>query len=215
MSRFLCLDSTLFPLPSAESHTQRGEFRDYQGRDEQYRLRGHHIAGADQVDTHDTDGHAVGSLDLSYERERVEHEQCSLSRKEHGSANYRKQQRKVARRHADLKRKRRDFLHKLSNYYATEYDVVCVERLSVKGLVELPGNSRNPASAAWGTFLRMLEYKCDREGTHFVPVNPAGTTKECANCSVSTDKPLWVREHSCPACGFEADRDENAAWNIL
>jgi len=24
-----------------------------------------------------------------------------------------------------------------------------------------------------------------------------------------------VREHSCPACGFEADRDANAAWNIL
>ncbi|PSQ36615.1 transposase, partial [Halobacteriales archaeon SW_10_66_29] len=30
-----------------------------------------------------------------------------------------------------------------------------------------------------------------------------------------TEKPLWVREHSCPACGFEADRDTNAAWNIL
>ena len=164
---------------------------------------------------HDTDGHAVGSLDLSYERDRLEHEQRVLSRREHGSGNYHKQQRKVARRHADLKRKRRDFLHKLSNYYATEYDVVAVERLNVKGLVELPGNSRNRASAAWGTFLRMLEYKCEREGTHFVPVNPAGTTKECASCGVSTDKPLWVREHSCPACGYEADRDENAAWNIL
>jgi putative transposase len=61
----------------------------------------------------------------------------------------------------------------------------------------------------------MLEYKCEREGTHFVAVNPRGTTKECASCGVSTDKSLWVREHSCPACGFEADRDANAAWNIL
>jgi len=52
-------------------------------------------------------------------------------------------------------------------------------------------------------------------GTHFVSVNPRGTTKECASCGVSTEKPLWVREHSCPACGFEADRDANAAWNIL
>jgi putative transposase len=164
---------------------------------------------------HDTDGHAVGSLDLSDERSRLEHEQRSLSRKEHGSTNYGKQRRKVARRHADLKRKRRDFLHKLSNYYTTEYDVVAVERLNMKGLVELPGNSRNRASAAWGTFPRMLDYKCDREGTHFVPVNPAGTTKECAQCGVESDKPLWVREHSCPACGFEADRDENAACNIL
>jgi len=121
----------------------------------------------------------------------------------------------VAERHAELKRKRRDFLHKLSNYYATEYDLVAVEDLDAKGLVELPGNSRNRVSAAWGTFLRMLEYKCEREGTHFVAIDPKDTTKECASCGVKTDKPLWVREHSCLACGFEADRDANAAWNIL
>lgn len=24
-----------------------------------------------------------------------------------------------------------------------------------------------------------------------------------------------THEHSCPACGFTADRDENAAWNVL
>ena len=30
-----------------------------------------------------------------------------------------------------------------------------------------------------------------------------------------TDKPLWVRKHSCPLCGFTADRGWNAAWNIL
>jgi len=61
----------------------------------------------------------------------------------------------------------------------------------------------------------MLEYKCDREGTHFVAVDPKDTTKECASCGVKTEKPLWVREHSCPACGFEVDRDANAAINIL
>jgi putative transposase len=164
---------------------------------------------------HDTDGTAVGSLDLSDERERLEREQRVLSRREHGSNNWEQQRRKVARRHADLKRKRRDFLHKLSNYYAREYDLVAVEDLDVKGLMQLDGNSRNRASAAWGTFRRMLAYKCEREGTHFAEVRPHGTTKECARCGAETDKPLWVREHSCPACGFTADRDENAAWNVL
>ncbi|WP_458190486.1 RNA-guided endonuclease InsQ/TnpB family protein [Haladaptatus sp. NG-WS-4] len=164
---------------------------------------------------HDTDGTAVESLDLSDERDRLERAQRTLSRKEHGSANWERQRRVVAECHADLKNKRRDFLHKLSNYYARKYDFVAVEALDAKGLVELPGNSRNRAGAAWGTFLRMLEYKCEREGTHYVPVNPRGTTKECASCGVSTDKPLWIREHSCPSCGFEADRDANAAWNIL
>ena len=164
---------------------------------------------------HDTDGTAVGSLDLSDERDRLEREQRSLSRKEHGSNNWEKQRRRVAECHADLRRKRRDFLHKLSNYYAREYDLVAVEDLNVKEMLELPSNSRNTASAAWRTFLSLLEYKCESEGTHFVAVNPRGTTKECASCGVSTDKPLWVREHTCPACGFEADRDANAAWNIL
>ncbi len=106
---------------------------------------------------HDTDGHAIESVDLSDERDRLEREQRKLSRKEHGSNNYEKQQRVAAKRHADLKRKRRDFLHKLSNYYAREYDLVAVEDLDAKGLVELDGNSRNRAGAAWGTFLRMFE----------------------------------------------------------
>ncbi len=179
----------------------------------------------------DTDGHAIESVDLSDERDRLEREQRKLSRKEHGSNNYEKQRRRVAECHADLTRKRRDFLHKLSNYYAREYDLVAVEDLDAKGLIQLDGNSRNRAGAAWGTFLRMLEYKCEREGTHFVAVDPAGTTKECAACGVSSEKPLWVREHSCPSCGFTADRDWNAvvrrsltgskrvafatAWNIL
>ena len=163
----------------------------------------------------DTDGHAIESVDLSDERDRLEREQQKLSRKEHRSNNYEKQRRRVAECHADLKNKRRDFLHKLSNHYAREYDLVAVEDLDAKGLVELDGNSRNRAGAAWGTFLRMLAYKCEHEGTHFVAVDPTGTTKECAACGVSTDKPLWVREHSCPSCGFTADRDWNAAWNIL
>jgi putative transposase len=164
---------------------------------------------------HDTDGTAVGSLDLSDERERLEREQRSLSQKKHGSNNYEKQRRRVAECHADLRRKRRDFLHKLSAYYAREYDLVAVEDLNVKGMMESPSNSRNTASAAWRTFLSLLEYKCEREGAHFVAVDPRGTTKKCASCGVSAEKPLWVREHSCPACGFEADRDANAAWNIL
>ncbi len=164
---------------------------------------------------HDTDGTAVGSLDLTDERERLEREQRTLSRKQHGSNNWKKQRQRVAECHATIKRKRRDFLHKLSTYYATEYDLVAVEALNATGLMELPSNSRNRASAAWGTFRRMLEYKCEHNGTHFVAVEPAGTTKACAACGVSTDKPLWVREHSCPSCGFEADRDWNAAYNIL
>jgi putative transposase len=164
---------------------------------------------------HDTGGTAVESLDLSEERDRLERAQRKLSRKEYESNNWENQRRRVAECHSQIKRKRRDFLHKLSNYYAREYELVAVEDLDVKGMLESPRNSRNTASAAWNTVTDMLETKCEREGTYFVEVQPNGTTKECAQCGVETKKPLWVRDHSCPACGFEADRDANAAWNIL
>ena len=32
---------------------------------------------------------------------------------------------------------------------------------------------------------------------------------------VETAKPIWVCEHSCPACGHTEDRDLNTAKNIL
>ena len=73
----------------------------------------------------------------------------------------------------------------------------------------------NKQDAAWRGFIEMLEYTGDLYGTHVVQVDPAGTTKECAECGVETEKPLWVREHSCPSCGFEADRDANASYNVL
>ena len=45
-------------------------------------------------------------------------------------------------------------------------------------------------------------------------VDPADTTKECNQCGVKTEKPLWVREHSCPSCGYTTDRDYNSALNV-
>ena len=127
-------------------------------------------------------------------------EQRSLSRKQHGSNNWEKQRLNVAECHQRIRRKRHDFLHKLSNYYATKYDLVAVEDLIVKSILESAGNSQNTASAAWDTFTTMLEYKCKREGTHFVEVEPAGTIKECASCGVESDKPSGcANTHALPA----------------
>lgn len=86
-----------------------------------------------------------------------------------------------------------------------------VEELDVSGLFQSEGNSRNQQDAAWRKFIEMVEYKGELYGTHVVQVKPRGTTKECAECGVETEKSLWVREHSCPSCGFEADRDANAS----
>lgn len=164
---------------------------------------------------HTSDNHTVGTLDLSDEYERLGREQRNLSRKEHGSNNWEKQRKKVAKANRKIKCCVEDFQHKLTTWLVEEYDLVAVEDLHVKPLLETPQNAKNKQDAAWSRFLDLLEYKANLHGTHVVQVDPAGTTKECASCGVATDKPLWVREHSCPACGYTQDRDLNAAKNIL
>jgi putative transposase len=164
---------------------------------------------------HTSDGKTVDWLDLEDEYEHLRREQRKLSRKEHGSNNYEKQRQTVAKTKRRVQRKVLDYQHKLTTWLVTEYDAVFVEDLDVTGMLQADGNARNKQDAAWRQFIQLLEYKGDLYGTHVVQVEAAGTTKECASCGVETSKPIWVREHSCPSCGFETDRDANAAINIL
>ncbi|MFB1065007.1 RNA-guided endonuclease InsQ/TnpB family protein [Natrinema sp. H-ect4] len=164
---------------------------------------------------HDSDGRSIGRLDLSDEREHLEREQRSLSRKQYESNNWESQRRRVAEVHARMSNKKRDYKHKLAHFYAIEYDAVFVENLNVKSMLESSENARNKHEVGWSDFRAILEHHCDKHGTHYVEVEARGTTKECASCGVETKKPLWVREHSCPSCGFELDRDWNAALNVL
>jgi len=164
---------------------------------------------------HTSDGKTVEWLELEDEYKRLHREQRKLSGKEKGSNNYEKQRLKVANVKRHIRRKVLDYQHKLSTWLVTEYDAVFVEDLNVKGMLEQSHNARNKQDAAWRQFIELLEYKADLYGCHVVQVDARGTTKECARCGVETAKPIWVREHSCPSCGFEADRDANASLNVL
>jgi putative transposase len=164
---------------------------------------------------HTSDDLSVDPLDLTDEYERYARAQRSLDRKEHGSNNWEQQRRKVARAKRRIKRRVIDYQHKLSTWLVQKYDVVAVEDLDVKPMLETSQSAKNKQDAAWSRFIRLLQYKGDLYGTHVIPVDPAGTTKECSECGVETHKPIWIREHSCPACGHTEDRDLNAAKNIL
>jgi len=164
---------------------------------------------------HTSDGKIVDWLDLEDEYERLRREQRKLSRKEKGSNNYEKQRREVAKVKRHIKRKVLDYQHKITTWLVKMYDAVFVEDLNVQRMLQGDGNARNKQDAAWRQFITLLEYKGDLYSCHVVQVEARGTTKECASCDVETAKPIWVREHSCPACGFETDRDANAAMNVL
>ncbi|WP_254531721.1 RNA-guided endonuclease InsQ/TnpB family protein [Natrinema gelatinilyticum] len=164
---------------------------------------------------HTSDGKTVEWLNLEDEYDRLRREQRELSRKEKGSNNYEKQRKKVAKVKRHIRRKVLDYQRKITTWLVTEYDAVFVEDLNVAGMLQGNGNARNKQDAAWRQFITLLEYKADLYGCHVKQVEARGTTKECASCGVETAKPIWVREHSCPSCGFETDRDANAAMNVL
>ncbi len=75
-------------------------------------------------------------------------------------------------------------------------------------------NSRNIAAMSWRQTIQAFKRHGEKNGCHVIEVPPEGTTKRCSQCGCSTEKALWVREHSCPSCGFKADRDYNAALEI-
>ncbi len=159
----------------------------------------------------------MDTLDLSDEYDRYARERRKLDTKEHGhgSANWETQRQQVAATKRTIKRKVLDYQHKLTTWLVTEYDVVAVEDLDVKSMLETSQNAKNKRDTAWSRFINLLEYKANLHGTHVEKVKPEGTIKECAVCGIETPKPVWVRKHPCPACGHTEDRELNAAKNIL
>ena len=164
---------------------------------------------------HTSDGKTVDWLDLEDDYDRLRREQRKLSRKEKDSNNYKKQRIEVAKVKRRIRRKVLDYQHKITTWLVKEHDAVFVEDLNAQSLLQGDGNAHNKQDAAWRQFITLLEYKADLYGTHVVQVDARGTTKECSSCGVETANPIWVREHSCPSCGFECDRDANASLNVL
>jgi putative transposase len=164
---------------------------------------------------HTSDGLSLESLNLDSEYERLKKAQRVLSRREHGSNNWEKQRKRVAKIKRRIRRKVLDYQHKITSWLTTEYEAVFVEDLDVKPMLEQSHNARHKQDVAWSQFIELLEYKADLNGCHIEKVKPAGTSKECSECGAESDKPVWVREHSCPSCGFELDRDWNASINVL
>ncbi|WP_374709404.1 zinc ribbon domain-containing protein [Desmospora profundinema] len=58
-------------------------------------------------------------------------------------------------------------------------------------------------------------YKAESAGKRVVLVNPHHTSQRCSSCGEIVKKTLAERVHRCPFCGYEQDRDINAAINIL
>lgn len=145
----------------------------------------------------------------------LRHKQRTIARRKKGSQRRRKAAKSTAQTHLKIKRQRRDFHYKVARQYTESYHHIAVEDLQIKNIVKNHHLAKSIMDASWGAFLDILEAKAGNAGHQVIRVNPRFTTQACSNCGDLVQKSLSVRTHICTSCGFVADRDVNAAQNIL
>lgn len=109
--------------------------------------------------------------------------------------------------------------HKLTTQLVKDYDVICIENLNVKGMVQNRKLSRAISDLGFYEFKRQLIYKANQWGKVVKEVDRFyPSSKTCSNCGfvmAKADLTLNVRNWQCPSCHKQHDRDVNASINIL
>ncbi len=131
------------------------------------------------------------------------------------SKNYHKARIQLARQHLKISRQRRDHAVKTARALIQSNDLVVYEDLKIANLVKNYHLAKSISDASWYQFTEWLEYYAKMHGIVCVAVPPHFTSQNCSNCGQTVKKSLSVRTHKCPHCDYIADRDHNAARNIL
>jgi putative transposase len=143
-------------------------------------------------------------------------EQRKLAKKQRGSSNRKKQRLKVAKLYRKIARSREDYHFKLADYLVSEYDIIHVENLNIRGMIQNGKLNKSIHDAAWASFIQILLFKAEKAGKEVVLVDPKNTSQACSSCGAlpKVKKTLRDRQHACD-CGLVLDRDHNAALNVL
>ena len=144
--------------------------------------------------------------------------QRQLSRALFGSERYRKLQTSINHLYEKIQNHRKNNTETISAYIVKNHDVIGMEDLSVRALRRISKNRKMTNGyndASLGTLVRRIKDKASSAGREVILVDPKDTSQLCSQCGSIVKKDLSVRVHSCPFCGFTADRDVNGAKNIL
>ena len=131
--------------------------------------------------------------------------------------NYQKQKIKVAKLHERVANQRNDFLNKLSTEIIKNHDIICIEDLNTKGMLRNHKLAKSISDVSWSKFVAKLQYKADWYGREIIKIDKWFPSSQiCSECGHKDgNKPLNIREWTCPECYAHHDRDTNASINIL
>lgn len=163
-----------------------------------------------------SDGYHSGAPKNTYRYARsLKLAQRKLSRKTKGSARWEKQRKAVARIHKRISDSRSDFINKLSHKLVSEYDLINMEDLNVKGMMANRRLSKAVADVGMFELRRQVEYKSEWYGKRCQLISRwFPSSKMCSACgAINSNLKLSDRSWDC-ACGANHNRDKNAAINI-
>ncbi|WP_234797278.1 RNA-guided endonuclease InsQ/TnpB family protein [Mycobacteroides chelonae] len=154
-----------------------------------------------------------------------------------GSIRRGKAKARIAKLHARVADRRRDWVEKTTTRIAATYAVVVVEKLATRDMVRAPkpkpdpdnegyylpnrkaakaGLNRGIYANCWGLIARRLEHKTSASGTALVYVPAAYSSLECRNCGHSVKENRKSQtEFQCVKCGHTDHADLQAANTIL
>ena len=142
--------------------------------------------------------------------------QKQLSRKKLGSNNFQKSRIKVAKIHEKVANQRHDFLHKVSDAIAKQFDTVVIESLNLEGMKKNHHIAKAISGVGIYAFSRFLKYKAEKRGKNIIEIGMFDpSSKMCHYCKhINKELTLEERVWKCPNCHTWLDRDLNAALNI-
>ncbi|MEQ5091675.1 transposase [Providencia rettgeri] len=151
--------------------------------------------------------------------------QRQLKRKDHLSANWKKQNLKIQRLYQRIDNIRNDYLHKVTTAISKKYSIVIIENLRSphfggarqNGYVSAYKANSNPCmlDRGWNKIRHQLEYK-QRWLSGKILVVSLKECNECSCCSLPVlDSCILQNKFVCNGCGYTASMSINRACNIL
>lgn len=142
--------------------------------------------------------------------------QRTVARRKKGSTRRWKAVAQLKRLHLHVANQRTDFHHQTALSLVRRYGTVVHEDLNITGIAR-SRLAKSTHDAGWAQFLGILGHKAEEAGVRLIAVDPRNTSQACSACGVLPVVPKTLRDrvHVCTECGSTADRDHNAARNIL
>lgn len=155
-------------------------------------------------------------------KKKLKREQRKLSKKYktkvgEKTANINKQILKIQKIHFRLKNIRNDYINKMvSELVKTKPNSITIEDLKISNMLKNKHLSKFIIEQKFYYFKERLINKCKYYGISLKLANKFyPSSKKCSCCGyIKNDLKLSDRTYKCPNCGFELDRDLNAAINL-